>query len=81
MTVERGTWALPQVIPAVFVLHSTGFFLGYWLSKLMGTTDKIARTNSIEVGQQTQRAHCGTDRRLCIISWPCNDWHSDVKEL
>ncbi|GFH14523.1 sodium bile acid symporter family [Haematococcus lacustris] len=37
------------VIPAVFMLHSTGFFLGYWLSKAIGTTDKVARTNSIEV--------------------------------
>jgi bile acid:Na+ symporter, BASS family len=38
-----------QVIPAVFVLHSAGFFLGYWASKAVGTTDKVARTNSIEV--------------------------------
>ncbi|GFH20386.1 putative sodium/metabolite cotransporter BASS1, chloroplastic [Haematococcus lacustris] len=43
----------PQVIPAVFMLHSTGFFLGYWLSKAIGTTDKVARTNSIETGMQS----------------------------
>lgn len=42
-----------KVIPAVFVLHSVGFFLGYWLSKAIGTSDKIARTNSIEVGMQS----------------------------
>lgn len=38
-----------SVIPAVFVLHSCGFFLGYYASKALGTTDKVARTNSIEV--------------------------------
>ncbi|KXZ51318.1 hypothetical protein GPECTOR_13g805 [Gonium pectorale] len=41
------------IIAAVFVLHSTGFFLGYSLSKVMGLSDKIARTNSIEVGMQS----------------------------
>ncbi|KAG2438753.1 hypothetical protein HXX76_005297 [Chlamydomonas incerta] len=41
------------IVASVFVLHSTGFFLGYSLSKAMGLSDKIARTNSIEVGMQS----------------------------
>ncbi|GFR44023.1 hypothetical protein Agub_g5179 [Astrephomene gubernaculifera] len=41
------------IVAAVFALHSTGFFLGYALSKAMGLSDKIARTNSIEVGMQS----------------------------
>ncbi|KAF5839427.1 sodium bile acid symporter family-domain-containing protein [Dunaliella salina] len=43
----------PQVIPAVFTLHAMGFFLGYYVSKFFGTTDKVSRTNSIEVGMQS----------------------------
>ncbi len=34
-----------QIVGAVFLLHSTGFFLGYSLSKALGLSDKIARTN------------------------------------
>ncbi|PNW75582.1 hypothetical protein CHLRE_12g532500v5 [Chlamydomonas reinhardtii] len=41
------------IVASVFALHSTGFFLGYSLSKAMGLSDKIARTNSIEVGMQS----------------------------
>jgi len=43
----------PQVIPAVFTLHASGFFLGYYVSKFFRTTDKVSRTNSIEVGMQS----------------------------
>lgn len=38
-----------QIISAVFVLHSSGFALGYFISKAFKLSDKIARTNSIEV--------------------------------
>ncbi|PNH12740.1 putative sodium/metabolite cotransporter BASS1, chloroplastic [Tetrabaena socialis] len=41
------------IVGAVFLLHSTGFGLGYGLSKAMGLSNKIARTNSIEVGMQS----------------------------
>ncbi|GLI66102.1 hypothetical protein VaNZ11_009708 [Volvox africanus] len=41
------------IVAAVFGLHSTGFFLGYALSKALGLSDRIARTNSIEVGMQS----------------------------
>lgn len=41
------------VIPAVAILHCSGFFLGYSMSKAMGLSDKVARTNSIEVGMQS----------------------------
>ncbi len=50
-----------QVIPAVFVLHASGFGLGYWLSKMIGTSDKVARTNSIEV-----RLHTPAPPRLVV---------------
>jgi hypothetical protein len=43
-----------QIVGAVFVLHSCGFGLGYGLSKALGLSDKIARTNSIEVGMQSR---------------------------
>eukprot|EP00199_Chlamydomonas_sp_CCMP681_P001730 CAMPEP_0119104544 /NCGR_PEP_ID=MMETSP1180-20130426/2733_1 /TAXON_ID=3052 ORGANISM="Chlamydomonas cf sp, Strain CCMP681" /NCGR_SAMPLE_ID=MMETSP1180 /ASSEMBLY_ACC=CAM_ASM_000741 /LENGTH=380 /DNA_ID=CAMNT_0007089339 /DNA_START=114 /DNA_END=1257 /DNA_ORIENTATION=- len=43
----------PLVMPAVIVLHSAGFCSGYWFSKTIGTSDKIARTFSIEVGMQS----------------------------
>lgn len=33
----------------MFTLHASGFFLGYFVSKSFGTTDKVSRTNSIEV--------------------------------
>ena len=42
-----------QIVSAVFLLHSTGFALGYGLSKALGLSNKIARTNSIEVGMQS----------------------------
>ncbi|KAG2496634.1 hypothetical protein HYH03_005454 [Edaphochlamys debaryana] len=41
------------IVGSVFLLHSTGFFLGYSLSKALKLSDKIARTNSIEVGMQS----------------------------
>jgi BASS family bile acid:Na+ symporter len=44
--VSRSGW---QIISAVFTLHSSGFALGYFISKAMGLSDKICRTNSIEV--------------------------------
>ncbi|MEW5299400.1 MAG: hypothetical protein WDW38_004580 [Sanguina aurantia] len=42
-----------HIISAVFVLHSCGFALGFFISKGLGLSDKIARTNSIEVGMQS----------------------------
>lgn len=42
-----------QIISAVFVLHSSGFFLGYTISKALGLPERICRTNSIEVGMQS----------------------------
>lgn len=37
------------IITAVLALHSCGFGLGYFISKACGLSDKICRTNSIEV--------------------------------
>lgn len=36
-----------KIIGAVALLHSCGFGLGYGLSKSLGLSNKIARTNSI----------------------------------
>lgn len=37
------------IVTAVLTLHSCGFAIGYFLSKALGLSDRIARTNSIEV--------------------------------
>lgn len=37
------------IVTAVLALHSCGFALGFFISKALGLSDKIARTNSIEV--------------------------------
>lgn len=41
------------IVTAVLALHSCGFALGFFISKALGLSDKIARTNSIEVGMQS----------------------------
>ena len=41
------------ILTAVTALHSSGFFLGYTVSKGLGLSNRIARTNSIEVGMQS----------------------------
>mmetsp|Transcript_10061 Transcript_10061/g.21515 ORF Transcript_10061/g.21515 Transcript_10061/m.21515 type:complete len:390 (+) Transcript_10061:220-1389(+) len=41
-----------QLVGAVGALHAAGFAIGYSVSKALGLSDKIARTNSIEVGMQ-----------------------------
>lgn len=45
-----------QIISAVFCLHSSGFALGYLISKAMGLSEQICRTNSIEVRERSQLA-------------------------
>lgn len=42
----------PQLLLAVALLHAGGFALGYAFSKVLGMPEKVARTNSIEVGMQ-----------------------------
>ena len=42
-----------HIVSAVFVLHSAGFGLGYGISKRLGLSERICRTNSIEVGMQS----------------------------
>lgn len=42
-----------HIISAVFLLHGCGFGLGYGVSRAMGLSDRICRTNSIEVGMQS----------------------------
>jgi BASS family bile acid:Na+ symporter len=42
----------PRLLLAVAILHAGGFALGYGLSKVVGMPEKVARTNSIEVGMQ-----------------------------
>ena len=37
---------------AVSTLHIAGFVIGYLVSKMLGLSNKLARTNSIEVGMQ-----------------------------
>lgn len=37
------------IITAVLTLHSCGFGLGYFISKGLGLSDRICRTNAIEV--------------------------------
>jgi BASS family bile acid:Na+ symporter len=41
-----------KLVSAVAVLHSAGFLIGYWVSRALGLSEKICRTNSIEVGMQ-----------------------------
>ncbi|MEW5306495.1 MAG: hypothetical protein WDW36_008954 [Sanguina aurantia] len=41
-----------RVLAAVVALHSSGFALGYFVSRGLGLSEKICRTNSIEVGMQ-----------------------------
>ncbi|KAG7666725.1 hypothetical protein Ndes2437B_g08439 [Nannochloris sp. 'desiccata'] len=41
-----------RLLLAVAILHAGGFALGYGLSKVLGMPEKVARTNSIEVGMQ-----------------------------
>lgn len=41
-----------QLLGAVAGLHASGFALGYFIAKLLGLSDKICRTMSIEVGMQ-----------------------------
>jgi BASS family bile acid:Na+ symporter len=37
------------IITAVLTLHSCGFGLGFFISKGLGLSDKVCRTNAIEV--------------------------------
>ncbi|WIA22483.1 hypothetical protein OEZ85_004779 [Tetradesmus obliquus] len=41
------------IITAVLTLHSCGFGLGYFISKGLGLSDRVCRTNAIEVGMQS----------------------------
>jgi BASS family bile acid:Na+ symporter len=54
------------IITAVLTLHSCGFGLGYFISKALGLSDKVARTNSIEVSD----AWGGGDAELAVV---CRD--------
>jgi BASS family bile acid:Na+ symporter len=40
------------LLTAVAALHVSGFIIGYAVSKMLGLSNKLARTNSIEVGMQ-----------------------------
>ncbi|KAK9794045.1 hypothetical protein WJX73_003868 [Symbiochloris irregularis] len=40
------------LLPIAIALHSGGFLLGYWASRVFGLTERQCRTNSIEVGMQ-----------------------------
>lgn len=42
----------PQVLAAVVLLHAGGFFFGYAGTRVLGLPERVARTNSIEVGMQ-----------------------------
>ena len=54
MAVERENilnhWKV--ILSSVLLLHCGGFFLGYWLSRLMGLGEEMRRTISVEVGMQ-----------------------------
>lgn len=41
-----------QVVVAAFALHASGFFFGYWFSRMLGIDVSSCRTISIEVGMQ-----------------------------
>ena len=41
-----------QVVLAAFLLHASGFFFGYMLSRMLGIDVSSSRTISIEVGMQ-----------------------------
>jgi BASS family bile acid:Na+ symporter len=41
-----------SIITAVLTLHSCGFGLGFFISKGLGLSDKVCRTNAIEVRVQ-----------------------------
>ena len=42
----------PTLLGCVGALHGCGFLLGYVLSRVLGLSEAICRTNSIEVGMQ-----------------------------
>lgn len=55
------------IITAVLTLHSCGFALGYFISKAAGLSDKICRTNSIEVRHWTIRNPQYDIHRPCSV--------------
>jgi bile acid:Na+ symporter, BASS family len=67
-----------DIAAAVFALHGSGFLLGYGVSKALGLSDKVARTNCIEVGMQSSalaavlaRTHFPNEPMIvapCVIS-------------
>lgn len=51
------------IITAVLTLHSCGFGLGYFISKGLGLSDRVCRTNAIEVGVGWCAGGGGTQRQ------------------
>lgn len=45
----------PAVLAALVLLHGGGFAMGYWVSKSIGMEERMARTNSIEVSEESRR--------------------------
>ncbi|KAF6259620.1 sodium bile acid symporter family-domain-containing protein [Scenedesmus sp. NREL 46B-D3] len=67
-----------SIITAVLTLHSCGFGLGFFISKGLGLSDRVCRTNAIEVGMQSSalaavlaRTHFPHDPMIvapCVLS-------------
>ena len=57
-----------QVVVSVFALHASGFFFGYWFSRLLGIDVSSSRTISIEVGMQVRMQVSCSSRLYGIIS-------------
>jgi BASS family bile acid:Na+ symporter len=46
-----------QVVLAAYLLHASGFFFGYVLSRMLGIDVSSSRTISIEVGMQVSNSY------------------------
>ena len=56
-----------QVVLAASLLHASGFFFGYVLSRMLGIDVASSRTISIEVGMQVY-CYCSWIPKFCPIS-------------
>jgi BASS family bile acid:Na+ symporter len=63
------------IVTAVLTLHSCGFAIGYGLSKALGLSDKVARTNSIEVSLGEGRGGL----KVAVGGAPCSSCQNVTK--
>lgn len=56
-----------QVVLAASLLHASGFFFGYILSRMLGLDVSSSRTVSIEVGMQVSNSYTVGLKLLCFF--------------